>query len=193
MAQTLKNLSDESLMEYIQKNDHQAFSILVERRTEMFYAAAYRMVMNKHDAEDIVQDAFLKIWNRPHIWKNDNTTKFTTWFYRIVMNIAVDKFRKNSKENSVEIKDNILSDDRSQEQELLFDEEQKFLQGAMLALPEKQLMALNLCFYEGLSNKEAAEVMDINVKALESLLMRGKTKLKDYFYRQGFLKQEDVA
>jgi RNA polymerase sigma-70 factor (ECF subfamily) len=151
------------------------------------------MVMNKHDAEDIVQDAFLKIWNRPHIWKNDNSTKFTTWFYRIVMNIAVDKFRKNSKENSVEIKDNILSDDRSQEQELLFNEEQKFLQGAMLALPEKQLMALNLCFYEGLSNKEAAEVMHINVKALESLLMRGKTKLKDYFHRQGFLKQEDVA
>ena len=51
----------------------------------MFYAASYRMVMNKEEAEDVVQEAFLKLWDRPTIWKRDKNAKFTTWFYKIVM------------------------------------------------------------------------------------------------------------
>jgi len=49
----------------------------------------------------------------------------------------------------------------------------------LLQLPERQQIALNLCFYEGVSNKEAAEIMDINLKALQSLIMRAKTNLKE--------------
>lgn len=193
LAQTLENLNDESLMELIQENDHRAFSILVERRAEMFYAAAYRMVINKQDAEDIVQEAFLKIWNKPLMWKKDKKAKFTTWFYKIVMNMCVDKLRKLANENKAAVDLDIVSGDLNQEMEMVCDEEQKLLNEAIKKLPENQLMAINLCFYEELTNKEAADVMGVNVKALESLLMRAKSKLKDILYREGILEQGDVA
>ena len=193
MAEVLENLNDESLMERIQKHDHRAFSVLVERRTDMFYAAAFRMIMNKSDAEDIVQEAFLKIWDKPNLWKSSKGAKFTTWFYRIVMNLSIDKMRKLSKENKVELDDNVSSNVLSQEKKLLIDEEQQALQIAMKALSDKQLMALNLCFYEGLSNKEAASIMKVGVKALESLLMRAKVNLKNELIRANIMEREGVA
>jgi len=66
-------------------------------------------------------------------------------------------------------------------------QKQMILEEAIAALPERQKVALNLCFYEGLSNKDAAQVMDVNIKALESLLMRAKKGLKDILSRQGVL------
>ena len=192
MAQTLENLSDESLMERVQQNDHQAFSVLVRRRTDMFYAAAYRVVMNQQDAEDIVQDAFLKIWDRPHLWKEGKGAKFTSWFYRIVMNLSIDKVRQHKKVKISDVEE-LVSDKNSQEKDLVLDEEQKILEKAIKNLPEKQMIALNLCFYEGISNKEAAEIMKISVKALESLLMRAKAGLKDSLFREGILEQGDAA
>ena len=159
----------------------------------MFYAAAYRMVMNKETAEDIVQDAFLKLWDKPKIWKSDKGAKFTTWFYRIVMNISLDKLRKRSKMMNLEVVENIAAQELSQEQNIVLNEEQKALDLALKSLPEKQLMALNLCFYEELSNKEAAKIMGVNVKALESLLMRAKAGIKNYLHREGVLQQGDVA
>ena len=193
MAEALENLNDEGLMERIKKNDHRAFSVLVERRSDMFYAAAFRMVMNKSEAEDVVQDAFLKIWGKPNLWKSSKGAKFTTWFYRIVMNLSIDKMRKLSKENKVELGDKVSSNVLSQEKKLLIDEEQQALQTAMKALPDKQLMALNLCFYEELSNKEAASIMKVGVKALESLLMRAKANLKNELMRGNTIKQEGVV
>ena len=193
MAEALENLNDEGLMERIKKNDHRAFSVLVERRTDMFYAAAFRMVMNKSDAEDVVQEAFLKIWGKPNLWKSSKGAKFTTWFYRIVMNLSIDKMRKLSKENKVELDDDVSSNVFSQEKKLLIDEEQQALQTAMKALPDKQLMALNLCFYEELSNKEAASIMKVGVKALESLLMRAKANLKNELMQTNTIKQEGVV
>lgn len=192
MAETLEKLSDESLMERVREHDHRAFSLLVERRSEMFYAAAYRMVMNKEEAEDIVQDAFLKIWDKPKIWKPGKGAKFTTWFYRIVMNMALDQLQK-TKNNVPDLVEKMVSDSPSQEKEMQLDQEQKALDEALKKLPEKQLMALNLCFYEEMSNKEAADVMGVSVKALESLLMRAKAGIKDNLYREGILAQGDVA
>ena len=192
MAETFEELSDESLMERIQQRDHRAFSHLVERRNGMFYAAAYRMVMNKEEAEDIVQEAFLRLWSKPKSWKTGKGAKFTTWFYRIVMNISIDYMRKSAKQVSEPVEE-VVSEAMTQEQNVIEEQEQKALDGALKNLPEKQLMALNLCFYEGLSNKEAANIMDVNVKALESLLMRAKASIKNNLYREGILEQGEVA
>lgn len=193
MADALEKMSDESLMEHVQTHDHQAFSVLVERRSNMFYVAAYRMVMNREMAEDIVQEAFLKIWDKPTIWKAGKGAKFTTWFYRIVMNMSVDVIRKEDRNISGDLTDDLVSSDISQEQQMADLQEQQALNQALKSLPEKQLMALNLCFYEELSNKEAAEIMGVSVKALESLLMRAKAGIKNFLYREGVLKQGDAA
>ena len=182
-------------MARVKKHDHQAFSILVERHSERFYYSSYRIVMNRQEAEDIVQDAFLKLWDKPKIWKSDKGAKFTSWFYRIVMNLSVDRYRKYKKMVDIGEEQDVPVND-TQFEELKNMQEQQVINDALKTLPEKQLLALNLCFYEEMSRKDAAAMMKVSIKALESLLMRGKAKLKDELYRQNFRDDEqkgDVA
>lgn len=187
----LDDLSDEELMIRIQSSDHEAFSLLVMRHTKMFYAAAYRMYPYQDEAEDIVQEAFLKLWRKPDMWKTGKGAKFTTWFYRVVTNLAIDYARKKKDSKGSDVLDRITDNTPDQQEMMEGDEQQKLLEDAIQELPERQKIALNLCFYEELSNKEAAEIMDIGVKALESLLMRAKSGLRDILARQGLLNDEE--
>ncbi len=173
------DISDESLMELIRGGDHEAFSLLVMRYTKMFYSAAYRICPDIDDAEDIVQAAFLKLWRRPQIWDSSRGVKFSTWFYRIVTNQAIDHIRKKKISNGADMLDRIKDEAVSQHEALEISEQQAMLESAIQSLPERQKIALNLCFYEGLSNKDAADVLGVGVKALESLLMRAKSGLRD--------------
>ncbi len=179
-------------MERIKFQDHQAFSILVDRHTDKFYGAAYRMVMNRETAEDITQEAFIKLWENPKIWKSDKKAKFTTWFYRIVTNQALDFLRKNKKQiDGLEV-DDFVAHDMAQDKQIEQNEQQHSLDKALKTLPDNQLTALNLCFYEGIKNKEAAKIMKVNVKALESLLMRAKTNLKNALTRDGVIEDKTL-
>lgn len=172
--------SDESLMALIRQGSHQAFSILVRRHTDRFYAAAFRMTSRASEAEDLVQDAFLKIWQRPDVWKEDKGAKFTTWFYRILVNQNIDRMRKTQKLAGDAALPFIADGGVGPEEHTAMNEEQKKMETAIGMLPERQRTALNLCFYEGLSNAEAAGVMGVKIKALESLLIRAKTGLREY-------------
>ena len=150
--------------------------------------------MSVEEAEDIVQEAFLKLWDNPKIWKVGKGAKFTSWFYRIVMNLSLDKIRQNKNKPIQDILiEEIQSGEQGQEQNMEEQQEKIALDSALKELPEKQLMALNLCFYEEMSNKEAADIMGISVKALESLLMRAKTGIKNYLRRENILTEGEVA
>lgn len=179
--------SDESLMVRVQNADHGAFATLVRRHTKMFFSAAYRMCNNAQTAEDIVQEAFLKLWDKPGAWNPDKGTKFTTWFYRVVTNMAIDRMRREKRFASPEVMDTIPDRTPAADAALLEKEKEAALEKALASLPDRQKAALNLCFYEGLSNREAAEVLGIGVKALESLLIRAKNGLKDELTRKGLL------
>jgi RNA polymerase sigma-70 factor (ECF subfamily) len=182
--------TDESLMGRIQNGDHQAFSCLVRRHSELFYACAYRVCGNREEAEDAVQDAFLKLWKNPMIWRDDKGAKFTTWFYRIVINAATDRFRRNKKYVAADYLENEPSDKDGADEVMHKNIEEKALELAIQSLPERQKLALNLCFYEGLSNKEAADILGIGLKALESLIMRAKASIRDTLNAQGLIEKE---
>jgi RNA polymerase sigma-70 factor (ECF subfamily) len=168
---------DHELLELIQKGSHEAFAELVRRHTNRFYRVAYRFVQNKESAEDIVQDSFLKLWEDPARWRGELGNKFTTWFYRVVTNLSLDWLKR---QRMVELdQDWPLADERPTADESMTQAETyKLLEKAIAALPDRQRTALNLCFAEGLTNQEAAEVMGLNLKALQSLIMRAKTALK---------------
>jgi RNA polymerase sigma-70 factor (ECF subfamily) len=169
---------DEELLALIQDGSQEAFSILVQRHTERFYRLAYRYLQNKETAEDIVQDAFVKLWEDPARWQAQRKNKFTTWFYRIVVNLCLD-WQKRKKPLELGNQEITIADEReTPELEMLNNERQKILENEIAALPERQRTALNLSFDEGLSNQEAAEVMGLKLKALQSLVMRAKTTLK---------------
>jgi RNA polymerase sigma-70 factor, ECF subfamily len=173
----LLHLDDESLISQIQEGSHVAFATLVNRHSNRFYRIAYRLVSSKDDAEDIVQDAFLKLWNRPNLWDPSKGTKFTTWFYRVVINLCLDHRKKKK---LVNLSEGIEFADEKPGADVLLDVHQKqaLLERLICELPERQQLAINLCFYEGLSNNDAAQIIGVRVKALQSLIMRAKTTLK---------------
>jgi RNA polymerase sigma-70 factor (ECF subfamily) len=163
---------DEELLALIQHGSQEAFSVLVQRHTERFYRLAYRYLQSKETAEDVVQDAFVK-------WQAERNNKFTTWFYRVVVNLCLD-WQKKKKPLELGDQELSIADDRdTPDSAMIHAQEQKILEKEIAALPERQRTALNLCFDEGLSNHEAAEVMGLKLKALQSLVMRAKTTLKE--------------
>lgn len=170
--------SDEALLARIAEGERMAFARLVERHTKRFYAVAYRNVFHRAEAEDIVQEAFLKLWGNPEIWQPGRGAKFTTWFYRLVLNLCHDH---NKRKRPLPLPETFDAPDTvvGAEEGMATQQRQKAVEGALRDLPERQRHALILCFYEGLSNREAAEIMGVRVKALESLLMRAKAQLRD--------------
>jgi RNA polymerase sigma-70 factor, ECF subfamily len=170
---------DEELLALIQDGSQRAFGVLVQRHTDRFYRLAYRYLQSKEAAEDVIQDAFVKLWENPGRWQAERNNKFTTWFYRVVVNSCLD-WQKKKKPIELGDREFSIADDReSPDMTMLHAEKQRILEKEIGALPERQRIALNLCFDEGLSNQEAAEVMGLKLKALQSLVMRAKTTLKE--------------
>ena len=168
---------DHELLERIQDGNGQAFAALVERHSDRFYRLAYRYLQSKEAAEDVVQDAFLKLWENPALWQPQRNSKFTTWFYRVVVNLCLDS-RKRKKPAALDDETSVIDERQPVDELMMRGQEQKALEKEIGALPERQRTALTLCFDEGLTNQEAAEVMGLNLKALQSLIMRAKTTLK---------------
>ncbi len=185
------DISDEELVRRISEGDHGAFAQLVERHSKLFFTAAFRMVNNSEEAEDIVQDAYIKLWQKPQSFDPSKGVKFTTWFYRVVTNLAIDATRKRKPQTNPDVLDVMADKAPLADEQLSENDQQAVLEEAIQRLPERQRAALNLCFYEGLSNKEAAEILDVGIKALESLLMRAKKTLKEDLGAQGLIEQGD--
>ena len=89
----MDQLSDEELIERTARGDESAFRLLVGRHTQRSLRLAQRMTGNASDAEEVVQEAFLRLWSKADTWQRGRG-KFTTWFYRIVVNLCLDRHRR---------------------------------------------------------------------------------------------------
>lgn len=172
-----KQNDDRTLLALIQQGDRAAFALLVRRHHAAYYRLACRLLQEHAVAEDIVQTVFLKLWERPYLWQPEQNSKFTTWFYQVVLNACRD-WRKRSKPVPLGNDILIIEDKTDQEESLLREETQRLVEMEINRLPERQRTALILCFRENLSNHDAAAIMKINLKALQSLIMRAKQNLK---------------
>lgn len=169
--------TDEHLARSVAGGDSAAFALLVRRHSTRFFKVAYGVVLNRQDAEDVVQDAFLKLWNGKAQWREGGNNRFTTWFYRVVYNQAIDQLRKKPPFHVVE--DTYPSGDMPADEAVAEKETSRIVDAALGGLPERQRTALLLVYKEELPQAECAEIMGISVKALESLLSRGKATLKE--------------
>ena len=127
---------DHELLALVQDGSGQAFAVLVERHTERFYRLAFRYLQNKAAAEDVVQDAFLKLWENPANWQPEHNSKFTTWFYRVVVNLCFD--HRKRKGPVVLDEDLLLIDDREPvEDTMMRVQEQRTLEKEIAVLFER--------------------------------------------------------
>ncbi len=163
----------------VQAGSHHAFSILIERHLDKFFRIAYRMTNNPASAEDLVQESLIRLWERPDQWQAAREVKFTTWFYRVIINRCLN-FRNTNKPEIFSEEIHATDNKPAQDEELMLNERQLALEKAIANLPARQRTSLNLCFYEGVSHQEAADILGVKLKALQSLLMRAKQNLKKY-------------
>lgn len=168
---------DSQLMLRVARRDERAFAALVSRHHARVYGLCRRMLGDDGEAEDVGQEVFLKIWTQSAAWRPDGA-RFTTWLYRVASNACIDRLRKKVPEPVATLPEE--ADDRpGPSAALQTTQVAARVEAAIAALPERQRLALVLTYYQGLSNKEAAGALDINVDALESLLARARRKLKD--------------
>ncbi|MBT8455507.1 MAG: RNA polymerase sigma factor [Rhodobacteraceae bacterium] len=172
----LSDASDEALLVAYGNGDNAAASALVMRLTPRVLGYAARVLGDRAEAEDVVQEAMLRLWRIAPDWRQGEA-KVTTWLYRVTVNLCTDRLRKSGR--SVEIDAVVEPDDgrASIEATLIQTDRAAALQTALETLPERQRQAVVLRHIEGLSNPEIAGIMDIGTEAVESLTARGKRAL----------------
>ena len=168
--------SDDSLLLAAAAGDRNAFGRLVDRHSARSFAVAYRMVGNRTDAEDLVQEAFIRAWKHAARWQPGRAA-FSTWLYRVVVNLGIDQKRRPRHDALDEAFEPV---DETPTAEERIEERQRSaaFRQATVALPDRQRQAIALVYGAGISNKAAAETIGVSVKALESLLIRAKRTLR---------------
>ncbi|MEA3108489.1 MAG: hypothetical protein QOI88_3094 [Gammaproteobacteria bacterium] len=142
---------------------------------------ARNLTRNPHDADDVVQIAVERALTRLDQWRSD--ARLDGWMFKIVRNAWIDELRSRQRRDKVflaeEAGDNIGTDSMARETELLS------VHSAMARLPEDQRVAVSLVLIEGLSYKEAAEVLDVPIGTLTSRLARGREALQALLGNEG--------
>ena len=176
---------DFALMARIGAGDHEAFRQLVERHQHAVVGTVAKMLGNIHDAEDIAQQVFLRVWRNARRYQPD--AKFTTWLYTITRNLVFNETRRRGRKKEVsadereETAHHAIEDNPEYrpDHELLQNELRQAVDKAIAALPETQRMAVVLRRYEQLPYEEIATVLKLSVPAVKSLLFRARTTLRE--------------
>ena len=177
-------MTDEELMRAVCNGEQFAYQTIVKQHLTSISHYAFRILGNQKDSEDITQETFLKLWINAEKWQPEKA-KLSTWLHRIAHNLCIDYLRKHGSiqtlenieegEGSIE---NLRDWQESHEISETRTQQDQILKNAISNLPENQRSALVLCHYSGFSQKEAASIMDISVKALESVITRAKRSLR---------------
>jgi RNA polymerase sigma-70 factor (ECF subfamily) len=173
--------ADAVLMQRAGQDDVDAYRLLVTKHLSRALNFVERMVGNRNDAEDIIQEAFLRVWREAARW--EPKAKFTTWFHKVLYNLCIDYLRKSEPFAGDIHFENTGSTIPDAEQNLISLEVSNQVREALKRLPERQQAALILFYYEELTQNEAAEVLEVSVSALEALLFRARTTLRRILIR----------
>ncbi len=169
------DVSDEALLVLYANGDSEAARALNVRLTPRAFGQANRMLADRAEAEDVAQEAMLRLWKIAPDWRQGEA-KVTTWLYRVVANLCTDRLRKQRAVDLDAVPE--PEDDREDAAGALQQKARMAaLQGALAELPDRQRLAVSLRHIEGLANPEIAEIMEISTEAVESLTARGKRAL----------------
>ena len=162
----------------IGQKDTVAYRELVGKHLSKGVRVAQRMLGNRsrQDAEDIMQEVCLKIWNEAPRWKP--TAKFSTWLYRVLLNACIDHTRKVIPLTGMDM-EAIIDHTPTHDERLMKENRSLQVEVALQKLPERQRAAVVLSYYEGVSNQEAADALGVALGAFQQLLFRAKHNLKE--------------
>ena len=174
---SLHHPSDAELLLAAARQDQTAFSVLVQRYYPVVHRVVWRTMNGHADAEDIAQEAFLRLWKNPAQVREAGALK--GWLMRVASNMAMDRFRAKAT-TDLDAAEH-LSDGRPGAEQLMSQSwAAKRVDLAIATLPDRQRLALTMVHFEQFTNIEAAAAMDLSIDALESLLSRARQSLKKF-------------
>ena len=174
---TLADVPTETLLTLFANGDRAAALALNARLTPVVMSHAYRLLGDRAEAEDVTQDAMMRLWKIAGDWRQGEA-KVTTWLYRVVANLATDRLRRRKRSGpALDDVPEPADDSPGPRERMIAQERQAALQCALKALPERQRQAVVLRHIEEMGNPEIAAIMEISTEAVESLIARGKRAL----------------
>lgn len=182
-SETSPETSDDNLILRLAAGDDTAFALLLDRHLGMIHRLGWRLLGDRSEAEDVAQEAFLRLWNNAAGWR-PGEAGLKSWLYRVAFNLSHDRLRRRRLVLMDEPPETVDPAPRPGEA-MEEDEPGMAVRNALGRLPERQRAALVLSYYEGLSQAEAAGLLEISEEALESLLARGRRKLREVLGAEG--------
>jgi RNA polymerase sigma-70 factor (ECF subfamily) len=190
----LERETDAAIMLRVAAGDESSFNFLVEKYHRPIIHFLFRMVRNQAIAEELAQEVFLRVYRARDSYRAE--ARFTTWLYRIATNLAVNHARDTRHERSVQTvyldapneetgaNPDVADGEPTVEQHLLRDERMAAIRQHVMALPERQRMAVLMHKYQGMDYRQIGEVLKLSESATKSLLFRAyqtlRNKLKDF-------------
>jgi RNA polymerase sigma-70 factor (ECF subfamily) len=183
--ETGQDADDVRLMRLIGQGDTDALAELISRHQALVSGTAARMLGSSSDVEDIAQQVFVRVWKSAP--RYIPTAKFTTWLLKITRNLVFNEMRRTKRHAHVPLQPDPQTEEiplpdpvtQGPAESLLEAELQRKIEHAIEALPEKQRMAVVLRRYHDLSYEQIAEVLDLSVPAVKSILFRARTELRE--------------
>ncbi|TFD99407.1 RNA polymerase sigma factor SigW [Jeotgalibacillus salarius] len=173
-------------IQQVRKGDQDAFGEIVELFKDRVYHVCFRMLGNRHEAEDIAQEAFIRAYTNIHTFDIDR--KFSTWLFRIATNLCIDRIRKKKPDyyldaevsgtDGLTMYSQVQTDDPLPEEEVESMELQESIQKEISRLPDKYRSVIVLKYIEELSLKEISEILDMPIGTVKTRIHRGREALR---------------
>lgn len=167
--------SDEALMARIARGDERAFRSLASRHLPAMLALARRILGNAADAEDVTQEAMLRVWTHAPRWQP--LAQFRTWLTRITVNLCLDRKRR-APWVALDAAGELADPAPGASEQAEHAERETLVAAAIAGLPARQRAAIALTYGDGMSNAQVADILGTSVSAVETLLVRGKQNLR---------------
>ena len=172
---------DTRLVERVGRGEPAATRMLVAAKLPRLVSLATRILRDTADAEDVAQEAFVRVWKQARTWQ-PGRARFDTWLHIVVLNLCRDRLRQR-RAVTTDIVPEVADPAPDAEATLVAAERGDAVAAAIAALPERQREAIVLVHYQDLSGTQAALALDVSVEALESLLARGRRTLRTQLAR----------
>jgi RNA polymerase sigma-70 factor (ECF subfamily) len=176
----MKNLSDQEIIDSVRKGNSSDYSIIVNRYKNKAFSMLKRMLKNEFEAEEVLQDCFLKAYKSLNSFKGNS--KFSTWFYRIVYNSALTKLSSQKRKTETEmtsVEDHFNLESEYGANEIETRDMNEFIHDLIGKLPERYSAIITMFYMNEMTIDEISEVMGITVSNVKVMLHRSRNSLRD--------------